>query len=99
MWEVGKGEKKCPLREQQAPEGGTTALRPLTALSRAPMATDNSRCSCWMPGIKDSFYQEKLVFAMVKVLSLKYEENATNPVLLQPILDVAFPRGGMDAAS
>lgn len=78
-WEVGKGEKKCPSREQQAPEGGTTALRPLTTLSRAPM--DKSCCSCWMPGIKGSFYQENLVLAMVKVLSLKYEENATNPVL------------------
>ena len=51
-----------------------------------------------LPDIKEPFYWENCLDHR-KVLSLADEENAVNPVLLWLILDVAFPRVSMAAAS
>lgn len=59
----------------------------LTAPSRALMAEGKAMtpagCHTTLPDTKLSSYQE----------------NATNPVWLPPIVDVAFPRAGMGAAN
>lgn len=59
----------------------------LTAPSRVLMAEGKAMtpagCHTTLPDIKLSSYQE----------------NATNPVWLPPIVDVAFPRAGMGAAN